>query len=92
MPPIARYHGIIIIINSGREHPPPHIHVKYQEYRSTIDIKTGTYSKNKKNMQLPKKAHKFVLEWLDENRNAALEQWERMERGEKIQFIGPRNL
>lgn len=88
MPPVARYHDIIIIINNGREHPPPHIHVKYKDYRASIDIKTGNYSKN--STKLPPKAYKFVKEWLTENRNSALEQWEKMERGEKVQFIGPR--
>lgn len=86
MPPVCRYHAIIIIINSGREHPPPHIHVRYKDYESVIEIPTGNYYRDSK--RLPKFAHKFVQEWLNENRQEVLRQWERMERGEKVEYVG----
>ncbi len=40
MPEISRFYGIIITMYLP-DHNPPHFHVKYNEYRATIDIKSG---------------------------------------------------
>ena len=36
------FYGIIIrMYCAPKEHNPPHIHIYYQDYTATIDIKTG---------------------------------------------------
>ena len=39
MPEISRFLGIIITMYFD-EHNPPHFHVRYNEYRASVDIKT----------------------------------------------------
>lgn len=41
MPEICRFYGIIITMFM-QEHNPPHFHVRYNEFRAIVDIKTGT--------------------------------------------------
>ena len=43
MPEISHFYGIIIYM-FPQEHNPPHFHVKYNEFKASIDIKTGTES------------------------------------------------
>lgn len=78
MPRIDQYLGIIFIINTGREHPPPHVHVVYNEYKGTINIKTGVVMEG----DLPPRIRKLAGKWIEKNRAAVLGEWERMERGE----------
>ena len=40
MPEICHFYGIIITMYLP-DHNPPHFHVRYNEYRATIDIQTG---------------------------------------------------
>ena len=40
MPEISRFYGIIIGMYNA-DHNPPHFHVRYNDYRATIDIQTG---------------------------------------------------
>ena len=41
MPTISMFFGIIIrMYFSPDEHPPPHFHAYYNEYRATVDIRT----------------------------------------------------
>ena len=37
MPTISRFFGIVITMNYS-EHPPPHFHVRYGEYRAFVSI------------------------------------------------------
>ncbi len=78
MPKIDKYLGIIYIINSGKEHPPPHVHIKYNEFEASMDLKTGLLL----NGSLPPRVLKLSRKWLKQNGSAALREWERMERGE----------
>lgn len=41
MPEISNFYGIIIYM-FPQEHNPPHFHVKYNEFKASIDIRTGT--------------------------------------------------
>ncbi len=42
MPTISMFYGIIVrMYCSPNEHNPPHIHVYYQEYSSTVSIPDG---------------------------------------------------
>lgn len=80
MPIIYEFLGIIIVIYFD-DHASPHIHVKYQEYRASVLIKTGEIESGK----LPPRVLKLVRKWLLNNRDAVLEQWDRMEKGEEVQ-------
>ena len=40
MPEICHFHGIVTTMYLP-DHNPPHFHVRYNEYRATIDILTG---------------------------------------------------
>ncbi|MCP5509639.1 MAG: DUF4160 domain-containing protein [Chlamydiales bacterium] len=51
------------------------MHISYGEYEATVDIKTGKVTGD-----FPKRGIKFVLEWLEKNRSAALREWEKMEK------------
>ena len=39
MPEITRFLGIVITMYFD-EHDPPHFHVRYNEYRASVDIRT----------------------------------------------------
>jgi hypothetical protein len=83
MPEISRFYGIIITMYLP-DHNPPHFHVKYNEYRATIDIKTG-----KVVGEMPRRALNFVYEWLDLHQDELLDNWQRMENGETLITINP---
>ncbi len=83
MPIIDIVHGIFFVIYTGREHPPPHVHVKYGEYEASMDIKTGEIIQG----SLPRPARRIAQDWLKKNRLKVLREWERMEKGETPQRI-----
>ena len=53
------------------EHNPPHFHVRYNDFRATIDIQ----SLNILSGGLPAKVRGLVQEWAEPNRKALLEMW-----------------
>ena len=54
-----------------RDHSPPHFHAKYGDYEITVVIETGVVSGH-----FPKRALAHVLEWLELDKSALLEDWE----------------
>ena len=65
-------------------HNPPHFHTRYNEYRAIIDIETGNVVG-----EMPKRALKLVLEWLELHKNELMENWRKMENGESLATINP---
>ena len=59
MPEICHFYGIVITMYLP-DHNPPHFHVRYNEYRATIDIQTGEVTG-----QMPRRALHLVFDWLD---------------------------
>jgi hypothetical protein len=57
MPEITRFLGIVILMYFD-EHNPPHFHVKYNEFRATIDIETLNISMG----SLPARVRGLVIE------------------------------
>jgi len=58
MPTISMFYGIIIrMYYAPSEHPPPHFHVYYAEYKAIVDIRRCEISEG----NLPKKQSKLVL-------------------------------
>ena len=68
------------------EHNPPHFHIRYNDYRATMDIKTGELNGN-----LPRRVVNLVYEWYDEHKEELIQNWLRMEKGEDIINIKPLN-
>jgi len=62
LPTISMFYGIIIrMYFAPGEHPPPHFHVYYAEYTTTVDIRTCELIEG----NLPKKQIKLTLAWLN---------------------------
>ena len=72
MPVISYFFGIYIRMYHD-DHNPPHFHAKYQGYEALIEIKSGKILEG----QLPKKAVKIIKEWVEENQELLLKNWER---------------
>ncbi len=69
MPEISRFLGIIILMYWG-DHPLPHFHARYGTYEIAVEIETGVVRG-----EFPKRALRAVLDWLDQNQAALLENW-----------------
>ena len=74
MPEITRFLGIIITMYFD-EHNPPHFHVRYNEYRASVEIETL----NVMNGNIPAKVRGLVEEWAELYRNELLQMWETKE-------------
>ena len=70
MPEICRFLGIRITMYFN-EHNPPHFHVKYNEYRAIMNIKTL----NVVDGYLPSKVRGLVQEWAEIHQKELLEMW-----------------
>ena len=74
MPEISRFLGIVITMYFD-EHTPPHFHIRYNEYRASMNIKnlniiTGT---------LPAKVRGLVEEWAELHEEELLKIWDTKE-------------
>ena len=74
MPKISQFYGIIVSMNSN-DHPPPHFHVKYTEYRASVSIASGRLIEG----TLPNRAFRLVNEWWSLHRQELEENWARFE-------------
>ena len=83
MPEISRFLGIVIAM-FYRDHPPPHFHAVYGNYRITVEIESGVVSGT-----FPTRALRHVLDWLDLHREELMENWRRAERREPLVRIAP---
>ncbi|MBQ9418493.1 MAG: DUF4160 domain-containing protein [Bacteroidales bacterium] len=85
MPQVSDFYGITIFMNFN-DHVPPHFHAWYNhgEYKVMVDISTGTIKG-----EMPGRALRMILEWLDIHRAELLEAWERTCRGVNPGKIAP---
>ena len=83
MPEISRFYGIIIKMYFN-EHNPPHFHVEYQDYEAIVNIETGELTG-----KISRRALVLVSEWLDQNKEALLENWKRIEERKPLNKIKP---
>ena len=83
MPEISRFYGIIITMFIN-DHNPPHFHVRYEQYRALIEIKTGKFYG-----QLPGRALALITEWMNCQKDELLENWELLKNGEQFKKIKP---
>ena len=71
MPEICRFLGIVITMYFD-EHNPPHFHVRYNEYRASIDIKTFNIVEGR----VPAKVRGLVAEWAELHQDELLKMWD----------------
>ena len=70
MPEICRFLGIVIHMYFN-EHNPPHFHVRYNEYRAAMNIKTL----NVESGRLPARVRGLVEEWAEIHKKELLSMW-----------------
>lgn len=83
MPQISCFYGIIILMNFA-DHSPAHFHAWYNEYKVTVNIKDGVVKG-----EMPGRALKMVLEWLELHREKLLDNWEKAQNGIPLDKIEP---
>ncbi len=83
MPEICRFLGIVVFMLYN-DHPPPHFHAQYGEYRIAVDINSGVVEG-----RFPRRALNAVLEWYIINKERLLEDWGLAERHEALKRIPP---
>lgn len=66
------------------EHNPPHFHVEYQDYEAIVNIETGELTG-----KMSRRALGLVYDWLDQNKEALLENWKRIEERKPLKRIKP---
>ena len=83
MPQISTFYGIIILMNFS-DHVPSHFHAWYGEYKVIVSIKDGVVKG-----EMPGRALKMILEWLDLHRDELLQNWENAQNGTPLNNIEP---
>jgi hypothetical protein len=71
MPEISRFLGIVILMYFD-EHNPPHFHVRYNEHKAVMEIKTLNILAG----NLPVKVRNLVAEWAELHQPELLEMWD----------------
>ena len=82
MPRISYFYGISIQMFFD-DHPPPHIHAKYNEFRARFDIRTGEVLSGR----LPPQATRLVQDWIAKRDAELASNWTRMENGLDMVYI-----
>lgn len=85
MPQISSFYGILIWMNFN-DHTPPHFHAWYGEYKIIVGIENGLVKG-----EMPGRALRMILEWLDLHREELMENWHRAQAGKPLQNINPLN-
>ena len=83
MPVISRFYGILIVMYFN-DHNPPHFHAKYAGEEALFNFNGELLEGN-----LPKRAVKFVKEWISYHQTELEENWERARLGEPLNNIEP---
>ena len=86
MPTISAFFGIIIrMYFAPGEHPPPHFHVYYNEFKASVDIRTCEIITG----ELPRKQGRLALAWAELHQEELLADWQRVMNGEEPFKIQP---
>ncbi len=86
MPTISMFFGIIIrMYFSPGEHPPPHFHAYYNEYKATVDIRTGQIIVG----NLSARQVKLVVAWAELHQEELMADWQLVMSGEEPFKIQP---
>ena len=82
MPVISVFFGIVVRMWHD-DHPPPHIHVQYQEFEALVNIRTGDVIAGR----LPYRVQAIVRGWCKRHHAALLANWELAQRFEPTERI-----
>ncbi len=86
MPTISMFYGIIIrMYFAPGEHPPPHFHAYYAEYKAIVDIRTCDIIEG----DLPSRQTKLVLAWAELHQDELQANWRLVMNGEEPFKIQP---
>lgn len=83
MPQISNFYGIIILMNFT-DHAPAHFHAWYNEYKVIVSIKDSVVKG-----EMPGRALKMILEWLELHREELMADWEKAQKGDPLDKIAP---
>jgi hypothetical protein len=83
MPIISRFYGILIAMYFN-DHNPPHFHAKYSGYEALFNF-DGEILEG----ELPKRAVKFVQEWITYHKEELEDNWKKASSGEPLNYIAP---
>ena len=83
MPVISRFYGILIAMYFN-DHNPPHFHAKYSGYEALFNF-NGDLIEG----ELPKRAVKFVQEWISFHKAELEANWEKARTGQPLDNIAP---
>jgi Domain of unknown function (DUF4160) len=81
---VSAFYGIVIRM-CVKDHPPPHFHALYGEYRARVAIASGETIDG----ELPRRAARLVREWAALHRGELEANWERAQRMEPVEPIEP---
>lgn len=84
MPTVSRFFGIVITMNYS-EHPPPHFHVRYGEYRALLSIDGLRVLRG----QLPPRVLGLVVEWASRHLPELHRNWELARDHQPLEPIAP---
>ena len=86
MPTISMFFGIIIrMYFSPGEHPPPHFHAYYNEYKAKVDIRTGEIIED----NLPGRQTKLLVARSELHQEELMADWQLVMSGEEPFKIQP---
>jgi hypothetical protein len=86
MPTISTFYGMIIrMYFAPKEHPPPHFHVYFNEYKATVDIRTCEVIQG----NLPRKQTRLVLAWAELHHDELMADWGLVMNGREPLQIDP---
>ena len=83
MPQLSTFYGIIIFMNF-QDHAPAHFHAWYGDYKIIVSIKDGVVKG-----EMPGRALRMILEWLDLHRDELMDNWDRAQKGIMVERIAP---
>ena len=84
MPEISRFFGIIIAMYFD-EHNPPHFHVRYNEYKAEVAIKSLSLLAGK----LPPRVLGLVIEWATIHQDELFADWDLARQQAELKNIAP---
>ena len=84
MPELSRFYGIVVKIYAG-DHPPPHIHATYGEFRAIVDIQDVAISGGRP----PLRAQGLVLDWTRLHQRELIEAWALAKQSRPVFKIAP---
>lgn len=83
MPEISRFYGVSILMFID-DHKPPHIHVRYAGYRTTITIDNYIVEG-----RIPGRVLNMVFQWMDEHKEELIENWNRLKNSKDPNPVAP---